>query len=286
MNDGIPVKKLTLEEMIKTKSEILKLSFEINDKMVSIKNKCEKINNYLFTDIYKIIIEHRTYRIELEKYEIEKLNKKINEKLWKYFIDMTRLFEFSSRKNIENIIKQLEDNPIEFTIESASSLIKDMKNKYIDTLQNLVKEVYKHFIGIKHYGTTWKDGTKINNAQKIEKIFRCSEPIKWESYFKRFDKYYYKSPMFNELEKICFLLDNKDIPRYPNTIEDQINKTDIHNNKISNEYFEVVLYKNGNQKVNFLRQDILDKINKIGGGINRDVIAGIEKKYKERKLYE
>jgi len=248
--------------------------------MKKLKSKCINIDEYMFYDIYKMIFDN-TFNLELSESDIKKLVQKIDEKCWKYFLDMSRLKEIATRKQIEKIIEDIEKRTIPFTLESATTYLGDMKSKYVDTIENLVKDVYQHFTGIKYFGNSWKEGRKINNAQRIEKVFRCSEPIYWETYFSCFKRSYYRSPMFNELEKLCFLLDSKKIPRYPDMIEDQLEKKN-KKGKIENEYFEVVLYMNGNQKVKFLRLDILDKINQIGGGMNRNEIGGVLKKYKEK----
>ena len=181
---------------------------------------------------------------------------------WEYFFGSANLQDIMSQKELESYHKRLDD-PEPFTAEAARKYIANGFEIAKNVLDNLVKEVFDKLISSFYIpGGNYNKSKKKMNNMKIDKWFRTCESITKCKYGRGWEEYYRRPAIFNDLEKCCYILDGKKPPRHPDKICDRLRGID--GNVIENEYFEVVLYKVGNQKVRFKRLDILKKLNKYG----------------------
>lgn len=181
---------------------------------------------------------------------------------WKYFFGTARLSDIMSSKEINEFHKKLED-PEPFTATAARGYIANSGDIARQMMENLIKQVFERLTSATYRpGNSWKSPVKKQNNMRIEKTFRISEPVHHNSWKSRWDWYYTFTPIFTDLQKACCILDGKIPPRHPDDLNSKIKATDEP--IVTCDYFEVALYKNGNQKVKFLDMEILEKLNKYG----------------------
>lgn len=264
-------KNLTPEQIESIKLQLVQKRKELYEKF----KEFESLWNTLGKEYYfPYKIEERFMNNRHTYQETWNFEREIDKSAWEYFFGSANLQDIMSASAIKKYNEKLAD-PAPFTADLARSYIANSFEIAKNSLNTLLKEVFDRLIQASYKpGGKWKCNipSKKHNNMKIEKSFRCSESL-----YVRYGWWDYAEnhpPIFNDLEKICCILDRKKPAQYPNTILDQcLRKKPYDISFISNEYFDVRLYKNGNQSVKFKRLDILELLNRYGasGELGYDV---------------
>lgn len=266
-------KNLSPEEL-----ESLKIrAMAIYDEIVKLDKEAREIVGRFskYPDIVQFGIKY--IRIERKHNDTDRdiYNRELDSMLWQYFFGSGKLQEIMDVKSLEKFNDMLRD-PEPFSAERARMYIANSMDIASDALNTLAKTVFNHLISATYRpggSGNWRAPQKKHNNLKVEKTFRLSESV-YRGYTGRWEASRYRPAIFNDLEKICSILGKQSPPKYPQTIQDKMNTDETSKNEFSNEYFTVTLYKNGNQKVKFLRDDILELLNRYGqsgGKIGHDV---------------
>ncbi len=245
-----------------TPAELAALRKDLINRFNRIQQEIEDYNEILHTVVAygpTVALQEGGYSRVNEEWLLPELDRSI----WKYFFGASKLSELMSQKQTKEFQEKLKD-PEPFTTQAALVYKANIGGIAREQVQTLIKQVFENLTN--NWYWTGNQRKKRSNT-KIDVSCHVCEGIRWDGFFKSFrinDSY---PPIFNDVEKACFVLDGKLPPKYPDDIHSHINE--LKSGLVGNEYFTVLCYKNGNQKVKFLRLDILEKLNQYGapGGV-------------------
>lgn len=216
-----------------------------------------------FNAMYKQVSKHTYSFLHLDdgarsQIEEKQIIKEIDGKCWSYFFDTMNLSQVMSVKQIEKFHEKLKD-PEEYTAHKAHEYMANIMNIVENSFKELLSEVFIRLTNSKYQ--TGRQIKKRNNS-KIDVNSHVSEYVYMG--YGHWDINYSHPAIFSDLEKCCCILDNKRSPKYPEDINSRIRQLGEVERDIETDYFDLTLYKTGNQKLRFTRVDILDMINKYG----------------------
>jgi hypothetical protein len=250
-------KNLTPNEIENIKRSLLNIWDEVLGKVSDMSFLWAKIAGGHSLPINVSVDRNRVRNIDKDR----TFDRAIDERSWNYFFGSGRLMDIMSQDDIERFHKKLSD-PDPFTAEEAFKYYNSAEDIAVNSFERLLHSVFEKLTSATYRpGNSWKNDRKKQNNREIDNYFRMSSSIK-KGHFGKWEWHYYSVPIYDDLEKVCFLLDGKNPPKQPNTINCRIKSESC--NIIGNEYFTITLYLNGNNKVNFLRDDIREKLNKYG----------------------
>lgn len=255
------IKKLTAAELEEKRNKIIAMARALDEARAMLKRECEQLGErqHLFYDIENEYLKCSDYTDAPKK-----LAGAVDRCCWKYFIDCSGIRDTMTEHRRRLLEQEVKESSPPYSAETAARLSANMRGLYVENMAETVREVFERLSGASYY--TGNRKRVQNNLSKIDRMFRVNGNVSRHSWFGRWEVSDYANTFrYNDLEAVCFMLDGKRRPRYPETIEDRIKATQIESGSIvENEYFSVALYKNGNQKVTFKRLDVLGKLNQYG----------------------
>lgn len=185
--------------------------------------------------------------------------KYIDRACWKYLIDLFELQKYMLCTDYDNLINQVYykfEFP-EYTIENAYGWMESLRDVIYDNVRTLVKTVFERATTECYYtgsGYSNRKKKKRNNNGIDEKFILTTH--------EHSDIFGYRieQTFTDDLEKACFLLDGKQLPKY--TLKDCMRKERMSEH--GNDYFDVKIHKNGNTHYHIHNKEILNKLNIYG----------------------
>lgn len=258
----IPVQ--TVSAMLEAREAILSRAAQVR----TLKEELEKI---LFANTSSSYLPRQ---VEESFFEPEAIRKYLDYQFWERIITECKLTATMTEKAKNDYLHQIYENPPAFTEKEITALAQNMLAIYGNGIEATVKEVFKQLTNCAYNGGYFVNGkSKRDNCQKIERLFRCRGNIlPWWSGGFRFDQFNRYRFNFEDLLKVCYLLEGRGVVPYAGAIkalaEIQLKEG---GDTVQCEYFRVVCYANGNHKVtwNDNKIQVLNDLNKYGssGGL-------------------
>jgi len=252
-----PIKQITVESLFQVRKDILKRLENIRQLETEINQICD--SHGLSTSADRLLNRgqyHHHSENDLDK------------SLWYLLANISNLNGTMSRKARKKFDDMVEGKTPKFEREKVCEITQNIKQIYSANINQLLHEVYSSLIGCCYHGSSCNH--KRHNLTKVNQKFRI-----W--YSRHFDWAQLGDSVFPDLYKLCKILDGKnESANYADSpFKNYIKKLD----PIETDYFDLKLYKNGNALVTFKRLDILQIINKYGGGNALPDVMG--KRYKQ-----
>lgn len=241
---------------------------------------CEKIDQVeeLIREIQQEYRKHSEHSLSFKdsicdysaSIDKDKLRKTIDWKFWDIVLDISQVEKFISSKEKSDMRYKMMDEPPIFSADDARKLISGIMNSTEALATNLIKKIYSELANASFYvGNKYNAKKQLKNKNKIEKSFRMSVFSSYglPSYVMHNDE---KVAILQDLERVCYLVDGKLQPEIQGNIVNKIEEgLRTGNLNIAGEYFNIIIFKNGNVKVDFKDKDIVDKINLWGSRGNQ-----------------
>jgi hypothetical protein len=266
MDDEI-VKRKTVQDIWSIKCTLLSEFQAIETADTRISSLFEEINGY------------SPYHIQrrFDNFEENNESKYIDKWCWTYFVKLFKLENYMLCTNYKKMRTQIEacDFP-EFTIENAESWLSALKESIYDYVRLMMKTVYKNLTEETYYtGSSqgYRQKKKRNN-NGIDSSFI----IYTHDYFRVFAYSSSGPTVTDDLEKLCYILDGKNLP--DRTIIDEMQKE--KKSTISNPYFTISLKKNGNTHYK-LSRETRNKLNIYGADPSQIIDKHVKIKIFDRK---
>jgi hypothetical protein len=197
---------------------------------------------------------------------IEKYMKYTDEQLWIHAVNTCGIKKFLTEDKEKMITEKINKNNIPFSKEVADDLINTVLNNTDNIIASTFKEVFDKLTNVTFYRGSGLNDRVNNNKKEIEKKFRFT------AFFGGITNFYIRSEhyqVFNDLETVCRLIDEKTRLEYPHRIGDKMQAEITKGNmKYENDYFKVQVFKKGSVLVEF-KTDIYKKLNVYGSTHNR-----------------
>jgi len=183
---------------------------------------------------------------------------------WRAIFEKIELRKFLSIRNRDDLDNQLYGKTgalPEIEVEAIMSMLSGA----VDSLPRYIEEAAKEvFEWLRPRQSRYKTNTEFEIGERV--IVRALRPDPFTSSVKIG---YCNEQYFRNLDNVFHLLDGKGpIATYGGPILDAFNQRNqiSFGQKIVTDYFEVVIFKNGNAHIRFLRMDLLGKLNAMCGG--------------------
>lgn len=195
--------------------------------------------------------------------ELEESKKYIKCQIWRYLVNKSSIKDFMSIKERKKLEGQLyydkDHNLPDLTVENILETFNGFMNNADKIRSEAIKEIFEWL----RPGTwnEYKTNKKYKIGKKVIKNYIFS--LSWSGSL--MINYAYEKEL-KALENVFTLLDGKGIKKYPKDIVTGI-KEACQDNKCfyEDEYFNLKWYKKGTLHIDFKRDDLLSKLNKIGG---------------------
>lgn len=248
----------TFSSLADYRNNLEQLLEELDSVLLKVKLEFDKRNIY-FSDVPKNISKYNDKRC----LDIVEVMKAVDKDLWDEAITISGIERVLTYKDREDMRSEYSENPPVFDENVAREFVSRVQGSGNDIAMATVRKIFDRVTQ-----TTFRKGNKYTQ----EKDYRCGRKI--EKSF-RMSLFYRSLPEYilpekdcaflNDLEVVCALVASDKRPEYPNTIGDKmkecLRKNELH---IENDYFEVQLFKNGNIKIDFKSDDVLEKLNTWG----------------------
>lgn len=242
-------KQLTIEDIYEIRQKALNQFYDIERKCDEIKENLAEINN------------HSPFRLDIQKdgaHGDDYRQKIIDKKCWFYLVAVYGLDKYMLCSDYKKMKDQLYNyNFPEFTKDNAEAWLFGLKGMIYESVQKMIEKVFEgitnetYWTGGSSYSTKVK---KKRNNDGIDKFFILSTSD-YTGYGWRWDHV----SLTDDLEKACYLLDGKLLPKETLKIKAQSQKV----LDVSNDYLKVKFCKNGNTHY-AINEDIRSKLNYYG----------------------
>jgi len=198
----------------------------------------------------------------------DRIQRYIDRQFWLYLVRLYELEKYMLYTEYEKMIKDLDNFKFpEFTAGNAKSWINQLKEMIFDNVKYMAENVYNKIVNNFYYtGSSYSTREKKKRNNKgIDSFFILSTG----DYNMMFNYWRETPTVTDDLEKLCYILDGKKLPKV--TLKQQA-RTEKEA-EAENDYFNVKFCKNGNTHYR-IKEETLHRLNSIcpdGSTIGEDI---------------
>jgi Domain of unknown function (DUF4942) len=192
--------------------------------------------------------------------------KRIKNEFWKHFIKMMGVDALISVRKREELHKQLEsDAAPEFTGANILAFYTQFTTDIDSYFEDSVKEVFDWLKPGSWTNYKTNEKSKYDIGRKVIKTYVFdTQYFSIQNMF--FNHYGRGEQSIIALDKVFHLIEGKGIPRHPTDLLTIMRQAARDGETgVKTEYFKMKWFKNGNLHIEFLRLDLLRKLNAIAG---------------------
>jgi hypothetical protein len=188
--------------------------------------------------------------------EMKNIEQALDRRMWRHAFEHTGLTQYMDAKALAEFRSSLERDPPAFTMENARTALlsaaQDADMMFARGLVNL-------FLGLsKEHKTNTKEPFKVSRKAIRTWVFDT-----WYSY--PWVRHGHGSDLLNDIDRVFQTLDGK--KHHPGALVNKMNehfRDNLHEGQpYEDELYRIKGFKNGNMHIEFKRQDLLDKANRI-----------------------
>lgn len=184
---------------------------------------------------------------------------------WRYVLDQCGLRSYMTEQRQKELEEQLAKGQFPaLTVANVLSTLQGLTSQVGTLLQESAQEVFDwlrprsaHGVGALKTNKKWKVGDKAIVGWAVE-----------ANYDGGFHLNYHRQANFRALGNVLSLLDGQGAQKYPDDLCTQLNaalKRTHAGEVVTVLYLACKPYRNGNMHLRFLRRDLVDKLNQLGG---------------------
>lgn len=217
-----------------------------------------KATDHQLSEEYKEISWYSPYRLDSRTRTPSDKERSFDEQcidqaMWYHLVNLYELEKFMLCTDYDKLRADIDNfrTPV-FNIENAQGWVDGLQNLILENVKTLVKDVYDRIVNGTYY--VGKEKKKRNNSG-IDTHF-----ILYTGDHSGLFKYWQQRPsIMDDLEKVCYLLDGKTLPK--NTLRARIMNS--KEPEMSDDYMTVKVCANGNTHFK-IKDDIKNKLNMYG----------------------
>ncbi len=216
-----------------------------------------------YADLFKDRLSN--YALDDDSDLPEESEKLITRNAWQYIIDQTGLSKFMTDRRRKEIDEQIEKGQLPpLTVENIVGTLQSLSQKVNGLLEESIREVFDWLRPVNdNYGV---GRLKTNKRFKVGPKVIVGWAVEY-GYGQRYRFQYRSEQRFTSLANAFSLLDGKGVQKYPEDFVTRCKAAMVQNAEAyEDQYFKCKFYGNGNMHIQFKRLDLLDRLNKIGGG--------------------
>lgn len=189
----------------------------------------------------------------------DKIKGQIQKSAWSHIIERMSLRRMLSIKRRDELDKQIDKGELpELTIENVVALFTTSAENVNTYLTEAVHEVFEF---LRPHGSKHKTNTEFELGKKVVLTWMVQE-----GYGKKpFRVNYHRDKYLTALDNVFAMIDGKQpVKTYHGELYDAICNTEDGTGKT--QYFKFRCFKNGNLHLEFLRPDLVERLNAVAGG--------------------
>lgn len=243
------VKRKSIRDIYSLKREMLETMYKMYSLQTSLDRKFEELDR------------HSPVRLDkrFNNFNDNREEKYVDMVCWQYLVDLFELHKYMLCTDYDKLQSQIDnfDFP-KFTVENAEGYVASLKDIIYDNVKTMLKEVYDRIINSIYY-----TGSGYSNRKKKK---RNNSGVDSHFIITTNDNYrlgygHGRPSITDDLEKLCYILDNKSLPDV--TLMQTARQDKEESNIVENEYLKIKICKNGNTHF-WLSDNIKDKLNLYG----------------------
>lgn len=188
----------------------------------------------------------------------------LKREVWKRLVDRLEIRRMISIQRATQLDQQLErEEWPEITVENVLSWANGIQDKLPDMIQEAVEEV---FDWLRPRGQKYKTNSEFEIGQRVILTWVLEE-TQWQN---KFHVSHYSQKHLTALENVFTALDGQGMVAkgsWQSVLADAINTTPLDVGRGETDYFKFKCFKNRNLHLEFKRPDLVDKLNKMAGGM-------------------
>lgn len=247
------VRKDSIQELCGHRQRALELYALAHTTLLAAQEAHQRAANrasYISTDFLKDM-----HRKESNAGLSEDIRKAVDRDMWRAFINGTALGSLMDKKERELFDKSIKENPPEVTPDNVFATMarlagdgeKIFRRGLVEVFRNLSRDYQSH------------DGFKIGNRLVLTGIVTC-----YGHGF--YTTNHYREGTIQDLDRCFHVLDGKPAPEYQTglfaALRTSLNQKD-GDREFTTPYYRVRWFKNGNAHLWFLRDDLVEKANRL-----------------------
>jgi len=189
---------------------------------------------------------------QTDNFDYSETIKLVDKCFWLTILEQLKLSTSMTENAKKQLYNKLNNNPPKFNLEEIKKIVANIKAIYGNNVMQTIKEVYNKLIGCYYKSTDWNI-KKRDNLKEVKKQFRISGNIYWSDYGSLAGRWemrdYTNYFNFEDFYTVCKILDGQSCSDYSNTFNVFAKEQLRDSNEIKTKYFNVRLYKNGNQLI-------------------------------------
>lgn len=213
---------------------------------------------------YTFSVRDRHNRGAIDFDDPEPYVKQLEREVWKALVERLEIRRMCSIKRAAEIDRQLEREELpELTVENVLSWANGIQDKLPDMIQEAVEEV---FDWLRPRGQKYKTNSEFEIGQRVILTW-VLEDSTWQN---KFHVSHYSQKNLTALENVFTALDGQGMVAkgsWQSKLADAINTTPLGVGRGETDYFKFRCFKNRNLHLEFKRPDLVDKLNKMAGGM-------------------
>ena len=183
---------------------------------------------------------------------------------WKYLLRQTGLTAYMTERRQKELKDQIEKGDLPcLTVENVLSTLEGLSGQLGSLLLESVKEVFDWLRPSEwSWAGQYKTNKKFQVGYKVIITNATGSHLAGEWHLN-----YYHEANFRSLGNVLSLLDGQGVPHYPHDLCTKLRE--VFKDALAGEWYDapymrVKLYHNGNMHVQFVRTDLIDRLNQLG----------------------
>lgn len=231
----------TLDDYIASRDKIIDLYKEIYLRFDLIRKEADSVGHYILG--YKMTPD----------YSLERCTKELDKRFWELCFDKAGFYQVIDSEGKGELLNQLERNTPEFNQENIRSTFLSLYNKSDEMFKRGIVNIFRRMSN--SYKTNSKEAFKIGRKNILNYIFTTY-------YAGNLRINYGKESIVNDIDRVVKILDGE--KHNPRELEMKINACLAEGNSIfEDDYYKIKAFKNGNCHLEFKKEGVLNKINKL-----------------------
>lgn len=246
LDNNIMIPK-TLSDYKESRDKSLLMIRQAHKLLEKAEDEMKQLGDYLFP--------HDATRRE----NIDRITSEMDKRLWKISFDLTGFGKLMDAKAKAEFNNDLEKNPPEYTIENIQSI-------FLSTAQNADEMFARGLVNVlsglsKSYVTNSKEPFKVDRKNilgyMVEQGWGDADlKVGYGCYTNGREK-------LGDIDRVIKILDGQEF--IPRELESNVNNALKDSQVYEDKYYRIKGFKNRNMHIEFLREDLLDKANKVIG---------------------
>lgn len=211
----------------------------------------------------ELLDQHGRYLMPRSSRYMGRLDEAVQEldaSMWRRAFDLTGFKNLMDAEAVDEFEKDLDRSPLEFTEGNVRATFIELQGRADEMFKRGIVNVFSSLSG--NYKTNTREPFRV-----ARKLILCGMVVPSFSGGRTIN-YGRASDQINDVDRVMAVLDGRQFK--PRELESEMNAVFMKNEVFESDYYRARAFKNGNLHLEFLRDELLEKINELIAGYYSD----------------